>query len=231
MPYKTPPASSRVESAFSVTELLVAIGIVACLLVLVLSALNVTTESAKSAKCVNNLRQLSAGMLIYAADNGGMLPKVFDYELQTPWMSALSVHGVLPWYWDPGHFKLWHCPSWRPFSADGPAGGAPYLFTYGLVMPWDGDFERRLSKLTGDTPLLADSIGENDNATPGWSNLQHYYVVASVPTNTHRLHLRHRGKVTIAFVGGHCRSVTRDELKDMTVNDIPITNWSERKSP
>ncbi len=64
----------RRNSAFTLVELLVVIGIIALLISILLPALNSVRAKAKVVKCSSNIRQIILGSLEYAADNKGYLP-------------------------------------------------------------------------------------------------------------------------------------------------------------
>jgi prepilin-type N-terminal cleavage/methylation domain-containing protein len=64
----------RSVRGFTLVELLVVIGIVTVLISVLLPALVRARESARSVACANNMRQLMAGFLAFAAEHDGSLP-------------------------------------------------------------------------------------------------------------------------------------------------------------
>src|SRR3954466_14683194 len=69
----------RKRVAFTLVELLVVIGIIAVLVGILLPALNKARQSANTARCASNLRQIAMAMLSYANSNRGrLLPSVVN---------------------------------------------------------------------------------------------------------------------------------------------------------
>jgi prepilin-type N-terminal cleavage/methylation domain-containing protein/prepilin-type processing-associated H-X9-DG protein len=62
------------QSAFTLVELLVVIGIIAVLIAILLPALRRARESANRAACLSNLRQIAQGIFVYANDNHQWMP-------------------------------------------------------------------------------------------------------------------------------------------------------------
>ena len=68
----------KCRSGFTLIELLVVISIIALLLALVLPALHVAREQARSVKCKSNLRHVALALYSYAQDSRDLLPPYMD---------------------------------------------------------------------------------------------------------------------------------------------------------
>jgi prepilin-type N-terminal cleavage/methylation domain-containing protein len=167
---RTPKSVRR--SAFTLVELLVVIGVIALLIAILLPVLNKARDLAMRTKCLSQIRQIGAGMVMYANDHRGFFPpegRGNNRAWQPPYLfkpayeyivtNALGGHG---WIADdsgaPGNSWLycgdprptiWNCPGWEFWS--------PYRYFTG----------------TGTWPKLYDIGyyylgGRPENATGNW---------------------------------------------------------------
>ena len=65
---------SEINRAFTLIELLVVIAIIAILAAMLLPALSGAKATSLSVSCLNNLKQLQAGYLMYVHENNDRLP-------------------------------------------------------------------------------------------------------------------------------------------------------------
>src|SRR5580658_7614452 len=82
------------SSAFTLIELLVVIAIIAILAAILLPVLAKAQQRADRAACLNNLRQLAIGWIMYADDNNGTIPVNGDTSDQTIYS---WVKGIMNW--------------------------------------------------------------------------------------------------------------------------------------
>ena len=74
---------------FTLIELLIVIAIIAILAAMLLPALNKARETAKSAKCVSNLKQIGTAYAVYTANYNDFMPPASGENGATPYWQYL----------------------------------------------------------------------------------------------------------------------------------------------
>ncbi len=77
MPDRPSPGGKQVERAFSLMELLVAVGIVSVLAALLFPTIAKMKEAGQSAQCIGNLRALGQFGISYSVDHNGNMPQAY----------------------------------------------------------------------------------------------------------------------------------------------------------
>lgn len=181
------------RSGVTLLELLAVLVVVAILLALLLPVLGRAIDSAKQIGCAANLRAISNGCALYAADYNGYNPPGIAYE-GTPGLKAVWPTLLVPYMgWTKGgaHKRLdasRYCPTtsksgtgifkWNATTWATDYGGNGYVF----VNDWYYAHTKR-ANIASDVILFFDS-----------SNIQ---------TDPSKLYLRHRGKGNVVFMDGH----------------------------
>jgi prepilin-type N-terminal cleavage/methylation domain-containing protein len=86
LPGKTP--AEREQTAFTLIELLVVIAIISILAAILLPVLNAAKIRAQAAYCMNNTRELSLAVIMYAHDNADELPPNVDGITSPPGLAG-----------------------------------------------------------------------------------------------------------------------------------------------
>lgn len=133
--------------AFTLIELLVVVAIIAVLVAILLPALANARESARSAMCLSNQRQMGFCVMNYADDNGNIMYKAYVGDagalgLPSPhWTWALMLKGYFPrlWGWSTdGNSKILICPTAESLPLPGNATKVVWSYARMIHSEWMG---------------------------------------------------------------------------------------------
>jgi prepilin-type N-terminal cleavage/methylation domain-containing protein/prepilin-type processing-associated H-X9-DG protein len=144
--FKSTPRRGTSPRAFTLIELLVVIAIIAILAAMLLPALSMAKEKARSISCINNLKQIGIALHTYSDDNNDVLVPV-EYNIgngakyQEGWPTLLYNAKYLPgersgtFYTVAKGTMVFRCPSgspkvyrFGPISRDDPEGAMAWPY-------------------------------------------------------------------------------------------------------
>ena len=219
---------TKASCAFTVTELLVGLVIVAVLLVVLSPTIGSFRAQALEAQCKARIKRLGTAHLNYANDNNGyFIPAAettwgFWYDYLAPYFDAKKVQWLDNKY---GPKPVW-VPTWLqcPGKKDEVGYGwnqrfGKYVYKRAEGLDVGPETYRRLNLIArpGLTILHGDS--KDLGVEPAYG-FEHHYLYCTAPFKT-RIAKRHGGKGNYVFVDGHVASYTPDEILKMVNNFDP----------
>ncbi len=184
---------------FTIVELLVVVAIIAMLIAILLPSLRAAQETARTVKCMVQLRQVSVAFVMFAGEHHRILPGVFvpPYAGTEPWQAswlgnelwaAAPYRGtILPYMGnaDVGAKQFYRCPS-LPAGVPGSGIGSNGRFDYASLIAFSGARLQSVPVMAqvrdpatlewrgAATPLVVEedpSMHLNRNLEPGHANI------------------------------------------------------------
>ena len=165
-PFNIKRRSARpARTAFTLVELLVVIGIIVVLAAILLPALGAARERAKRAACLSNLRQIGAGMMMYANTFRGKYPNGNPRQTASSYTETNQVLTYLARQFLGSNAAVFHCPSDRDpvperiETADYDLPNSARVSYEFYTVFWQPEFGPLLGRMKGGAPLAWDLDG------------------------------------------------------------------------
>ena len=223
---------NRQAAGLTITELLVVIVIIAVLAVLAITATRRAMDSARSANCVSNLRDLGAAALSYTSENNGCLPPICQLDYGKAWTKEAANR------WWPSFlsgssdtpsnlvYKTWRCPEVRDAEFQKMSPDLVYS-SYATLKPVVTFITPETP--TGGMPLASIRNPEKvwmfgDGGRPnGTADPNRYQTVAAIEryakswASANRPAFRHQGGKSAHYVAcdGHVETLTRKDVENI----------------
>lgn len=214
---------TRRSRAFTLLELLIVVGILALLATLLLPALGQAKQTAKTARCTANLRQLGLATRMYLDDSGGWF---FPYQQIVPggcywyfgYETTVSLNApegqreidltkarLYPYFATVGGIEL--CPSFRYDLSSYKAKYRSASYGYGMNLRMSGQHESSWTSKGSRLIWFADCAQINTwqaPASPTNPLVEEWYYV---DYGWKSFHFRHNGYANVLFCDGHVEAM------------------------
>lgn len=218
------------RAGFSLTELIVTIGIMVIIGSLLLPAWDKAKRSAQDAKCTGHLRGWGTALNAFIADNGGVYRNWYSGTRNHPDPAQYwTWYMVSPMGYSSSELQRTRCPLAPGKITDNTSihYGFYAADKNGRIMDNPGGKHYEIRMGTHPSPskgiLLADSLTS--------AGVQVHTIFPANLLSRGGIHTRHDGRANLFFLDGHVESATPERLGELEVTKYFDKDGQEQSSP
>lgn len=184
--------------AFTLVEMLIAVAVMGILAALLLPIASRSVKSARAAQSLANLKSIGAVMHIYASDNNGVFPLVWDSATSTSWIATIWPYSSDRRFPGTTPTALKGSIFYTPLSENGTTAR-----TFGMNEPLQSKYPSRMYLTTVPTPSKVALVGD---------------VKTSGSFRPDQINYRNNGLAHVLYIDGHTGAASPTDVPATTVS-------------
>lgn len=229
LPAACSPVDKSISKAgapgFTLIELIVSLGVICILSMLLMAGMNSSRKKVDATLCMTNLRQVYSGVVAYAGDNNGFLPRAYEPEAGV-WPMYTWMYKIAPYIYKgtidgsgDSNLKMCfsgflRCPGKSDWKIDSPTTDQRRISYTMNTFNVSSEIAAPVKTVSLASPKNTLLVAETQSGNIAVVNKDWLYGTSYGPA------LRHGGKDNILFCDGHVAATPKDSFNyDLTLKN------------